>query len=70
MCPKSRRPLSDWKDLMYVEFEFLTIPIPKNYDPILRQQYGDYMKIPQNIGENMHGELIISTSCPYSEYQF
>lgn len=70
MCPKSRRPLSDWKDLIDVEFEFLTIPIPKNYDQILRQQYGDYMKIPQNIGENMHGELIISTSCPYTEYQF
>ena len=66
-CPKSRRPYGDWKNLMYVPFEFTEIPIPRNYDAMLRQQYGDYMKIPENKGVNMHGELILSTDYAYDD---
>ena len=66
-CPKSRRPYEDWKDLEFVPFEFTQIPIPRNYDSMLRQQYGDYMKIPENKGTNMHGELILSTDYSYDD---
>ena len=32
--------------LQYAKFEDMEIPIPKNYDKILRDMYGDYMQFP------------------------
>ena len=66
-CPKSRRPLKDYQDLIDMPFEMLTVPVPRSYDSMLRQQYGDYMKIPKDKGKNMHGELIISTDYAYDD---
>lgn len=66
-CPRSRRPYSDWTDLISVPFEFMEIPIPRNYDSMLRQQYGDYMKIPKNKGGSMHGELLVSIEYAHDE---
>ncbi|MBQ5976798.1 MAG: LicD family protein [Oscillospiraceae bacterium] len=61
-CPKSRRPIEDWKDIIEVPFEFMTIPIPRNYDAILRQQYGDYMVFPKDKGSGkLHQAIEIST---------
>ena len=64
-CPKSRRPYEDWINLMNVPFEFMIIPIPKAYDSILRQQYKDYMLIPERKDGNVHGSLTLSTDTPY-----
>ena len=47
----------------------IEVPVPRNYDSMLRQQYGDYMKIPDNKHENMHGGLIISTEHSYDEWR-
>lgn len=66
-CPKSRRPLEDYTDLITMPFEFIEVPVPRNYDSMLRQQYGDYMKIPENKNGSMHGELIISTNYAYDD---
>ncbi len=66
-CPKSRRPLQDYQDLIYLPFEMLQMPVPKNYDSMLRQQYGDYLKIPENKKGSIHGELIISTEYTYDD---
>lgn len=60
-CPKSRRPMCDYQNVVYMPFEMLSVPVPGNYDAMLSQQYGDYMKIPENKKENLHGELIVST---------
>ena len=60
-CPKSRRPLEDYTDLITMPFEFINVPVSRNYDEMLRQQYGDYMKLPENKFANNHGELIVST---------
>ncbi len=69
-CPKSKRPLEDWKHIKYTEFEFLTVPIPENYDEILKQQYGNYMEFPKDKKNgSMHGGLILSVECAYSEYE-
>ncbi len=65
-CPKSRRPLNDYKDVIYMPFETIQVPVPRNYDSMLRQQYGDYLKIPEKTGGNMHGELTISTDYAYN----
>lgn len=66
-CPKSRRPYEDWKDLIRMPFEFVEVPVPRKYDEMLRQQYGDYMQIPEIIGQNAHGELIISTDRAFNQ---
>ncbi len=67
-CPKSRRPIDDWRNIIEVPFEFTTIPIPKNYHEILTQQYGDYMQIPKNKGGgNMHLTRGISTDYAYDD---
>ena len=68
-CPRSRRPYEDWKDIIYLPFETIQVPIPRKYDEMLRQQYGDYMKIPEKKGVSMHGELYISTEYDYKEYK-
>lgn len=68
-CPKSRRPIADWHELTTGKFEFLDVPIPKNYDEILRQQYGDYMQIPDKGNRNgsMHGHMTYSCDRPYNK---
>ena len=66
-CPKSRRPIKDYTDLIMMPFEFIEVPAPRNYDSMLRQQYGDYMKIPENKKGGLHGELIISTDYAYDD---
>ena len=66
-CPKSRRPINDWQNLTSAKFEFLNVPIPINYDGILKQQYGDYMKFPRNKKGSMHGTLTISTEYSYTK---
>ncbi|MDU2582003.1 MAG: LicD family protein [Veillonella sp.] len=47
----------DWfKDFIEVEFENNKLPIIKAYDDMLKQTYGDYMKLPpkeQQIGHNV-----------------
>lgn len=68
-CPKSRRPRQDYEDLIEMPFEMIKVPVPRKYDELLRQQYGDYMKIPKNKGGSIHGELIVDTDRPYDEYR-
>ena len=47
----------DWfKEFIEVEFENNKLPIIKAYDDMLKQTYGDYMKLPpkeQQIGHNV-----------------
>ena len=54
-----------YKETIWVSFEDITIPIPKEYDKVLKAQYGDYMtpvKAP-----SMHGSVIFDTERPYTE---
>ncbi len=39
---------SDVEDLVDMEFEGKMYPVPKNYDKLLKDCYGDYMKLPPN----------------------
>lgn len=59
-CPKSGRPLQDYMKLKWVPFEFIKVPIPVNYDELLTQQYGNYMRIPKNENGSMHGKMFFS----------
>ena len=56
----------DFDEILYVPFEFLKIPIGKNYDHALHQRNGDYMKIIKN--GNCHGTVIFDTDKSYTQY--
>ena len=52
--------------IITVPFEFLEIPIPADYDTILRTIYGDYMVMKP--GGGLHGEILFDTDRSYREY--
>ena len=57
-----RRDKHFYDETVYVDFEHLKVPAPKEYDKLLTVQYGDYMtpvKVP-----TCHGELIFDTDTP------
>lgn len=49
-----------------VQFEDILVPVPEEYDALLRHSYGDYM-IPVQEPTN-HGELLFSTAIPYKQF--
>ncbi|MCH5155406.1 MAG: LicD family protein [Clostridiales bacterium] len=49
-------------------FEHLMLKAPKNYDQVLRTEYGDYMEIPQVIPSSMHGSCYFDTEKSYKDY--
>lgn len=56
----------DYEELIEVPFEFLTIPIGKNYKHALKKRYGDYEKYV--VGTSCHGDVIFDTDKPFTEY--
>jgi len=56
----------DYQNIVYVDFEFIKIPIPAVYDRSLTIQYGDYMT-PVNAA-SYHSEVLFDTSKSYKEY--
>lgn len=61
------RNREDFDDLMPSKFEFLTIPVFRNYDRNLRRLYGDNYMTPMNMA-SQHGDIIFDTDKPYTEY--
>lgn len=60
------KTLNDFKETEMVDFEFLKVPVPKNYDRILINQYGNYMDFIKNA--SCHGEVIFDIDKSYKEY--
>lgn len=44
--PYGAEKLNDIYPLVAVKFENTMIPVPKNWDQVLKNEYGDYMKLP------------------------
>lgn len=56
----------EWFDAVIpMQFEFTDIPCPKGYDPILRTQYGDYMKFVK--GGQIHNMVLCNPEKPFYE---
>lgn len=62
--------LSDFNDILYVPFESIMIPIPKNYDKLLKHMYGNYMDFPpkDKRGAWHEGQLLFEPDIPYKEF--
>lgn len=57
----------DWfKDLVYLDFEFMKVPCPTGYEELLEQRYGDW-RTPV-IGTQVHTMSIVDTGKSYKEY--
>lgn len=57
---------SSLMNIEYVPFEFIQVPIIKDFDEHLRRKYGEYM-VPQKI-PNFHGELIYDVNQSFKEF--
>lgn len=47
------------------KFEYLSVPIPAEYDKLLKNKFGDYMKPIRS--KTAHGEVIFDPDTPYQE---
>lgn len=56
----------DFEEIIYVPFEFITIPVGKKYDHALKKRYGDYHCIVKS--KSLHGRIFFDTEKPYTEY--
>lgn len=53
-----------------VQFEDINVPIQKNYDEILTEIYGDYMKLPPLDKQVVHHDYVkIDAERPYTDYR-
>ena len=69
------KPYKDWVaktdlgDTIFLDFECLHVPAPRNYDAILRREYGEYMKYPSidKIGKWHEGKIKFDPDVPFVE---
>ncbi len=55
---ETRRKVSDFTNLKFVQFELASYPIPKSYDTILKNNYGEYMAYPNKDEQQPHHGVI------------
>ena len=62
----------EWfNDYVYLPFENLMLRAPASYDKVLTKQYGDYLKIPEDVSApnfRSHGNVTFEPETPYKEY--
>ena len=61
---------SEMDDIVELDFEWLKVPIVRNYDKVLRRMYGDYMVFPPVDERGMWHEGVIhfEPDLPYKTY--
>ena len=50
-----------------MDFEYITLPVPENYDKILKAHYGDYMALPPAEKRGEHHTIYFDPDTPYRE---
>lgn len=58
--------LEDYQESIMVPFEFLEIPVPKNYHRALTKRFGDYQEFVK--GGSYHGGVFFDTDRAYTDY--
>lgn len=62
-------PVNCLDELVDTDFYGLRVPIPKNYDTVLKTLYGDYMSFPPvSARGTWHSGVLIDTDTPYTNY--
>ena len=56
----------DLKSVIWMDFEWLKVPVPIGYEHYLESVYGNWKKYV--IGGSLHGEVFFDPERPYSEY--
>lgn len=61
---------ADLDDIIYVDFENTKVPVPRNYETILTNLYGNYMNFPpiSERGAWHEGQIIFDPDTPYKMY--
>lgn len=66
-CDEQIKVKREWyEETLYVPFEYTTIPIPAQYDKVLKAYYGDYSKFVK--GTTMHEGIVLDPDKPYKQY--
>lgn len=55
-----------FRNILFLPFEFMSLPVPSGYDELLKKLYGDYNKFVK--GTSIHGDVIFDTEKSYKEY--
>jgi len=63
---KLHRLRADHEETVMMPFEFLRIPVSKNYDHALTEMFGDWHQFVK--GGSVHGGVIFDTDRPYTDY--
>ena len=56
----------DWDNHIQLDFEDMKLDAPKGYDAILRHQYGDYLKLPED--KSTHDYFDFDPDVPYKKF--
>ena len=64
--PRFQMYRKDLKKLTKLDYEFLKMPVPVEYDRNLRLMFGDYMTPVK--GDNLHGGMLFDTEHPYTDH--
>lgn len=57
---------SDWDETVQLPFEDMVLNAPVGYDAVLKRQYGDYWKIPED--KSTHDYFEFDPDTPYKQY--
>lgn len=68
--PKYWLRKKDLENIVYVDFENIKVPVPRNFDSVLRHTYGNYMEYPpvEQRGKWHEGIIDFDPDTPYKEY--
>ena len=57
-------------EIQYLDFESIKVPVPEDYDSVLRNTYGNYMEFPpvEKRGQWHSGVITYEPDIPYKEY--
>lgn len=61
-------PKNCFNNTIYLPFEYIQLPIPEEYDEVLKITYGDYMSFPPKETWGTHHSLKFDADTPYKEY--
>lgn len=70
-------PKEYYEKVLYLPFEYMTIPVPAEYEKMLQKRYGNYLKVVKNSGahdypffESQKENLLKVLDFPFPQFQF